>query len=84
MLIPSGTPGLGEDSSSSRRGRVVKDRVTFVSGNPMVDVTHGILHLYKEKYVTSEYYKAFRSILETIVMVRENWQNFVKINVSLE
>ncbi|XP_050716995.1 BRCA1-associated protein-like isoform X1 [Eriocheir sinensis] len=51
-----GTPGLGEDgssSSSSRRSRSIKDRVTFVSGNPMVDVTHGILHLYKENTKTS-------------------------------
>ncbi|MPC22299.1 BRCA1-associated protein [Portunus trituberculatus] len=49
-----GTPGLGEDgSSSSRRSRPIKDRVTFVSGNPMVDVTHGILHLYKENTKTS-------------------------------
>ncbi|XP_042241567.1 BRCA1-associated protein-like isoform X1 [Homarus americanus] len=49
-----GTPGLSEDSNcSSRRGRSGKDRVTFVSGNPMVDVTHGILHLYKENTKTS-------------------------------
>lgn len=48
-----GTPGLSEDGSSGRRGRSVKDRVTFVSGNPMVDVTHGILHLYKENTKTS-------------------------------
>ncbi|XP_063858863.1 BRCA1-associated protein-like isoform X3 [Scylla paramamosain] len=52
--FPSGTPGLGEDGSSSgRRSRPIKDRVTFVSGNPMVDVTHGILHLYKENTKTS-------------------------------
>lgn len=44
-----GTPGPSEDGTG-RRGRSIKDRVTFVSGNPMVDVTHGILHLYKEKY----------------------------------
>ncbi|XP_045609379.1 BRCA1-associated protein isoform X2 [Procambarus clarkii] len=48
-----GTPGLSEDGSSGRRGRSVKDRVSFVSGNPMVDVAHGILHLYKENTKTS-------------------------------
>ncbi|XP_042886003.1 BRCA1-associated protein-like [Penaeus japonicus] len=47
-----GTPGPSEDGSG-RRGRSIKDRVTFVSGNPMVDVTHGILHLYKENTKTS-------------------------------
>ncbi|KAK3856559.1 hypothetical protein Pcinc_037118 [Petrolisthes cinctipes] len=49
-----GTPGLSEDGSGGgRRTRIIKDRVTFVSGNPMVDVTHGILHLYKENAKTS-------------------------------
>ncbi|KAK8747271.1 hypothetical protein OTU49_016723 [Cherax quadricarinatus] len=48
-----GTPGLSEDGNSNRRSRSMKDRVTFVSGNPMVDVTHGILHLYKENTKTS-------------------------------
>ncbi|XP_068241680.1 BRCA1-associated protein isoform X2 [Palaemon carinicauda] len=48
-----GTPGPSEDGVGGRRGRTVKERVTFVSGNPMVDVTHGILHLYKENTKTS-------------------------------
>ncbi|CAL4172522.1 unnamed protein product, partial [Meganyctiphanes norvegica] len=41
-----GTPGPSEDGS--RRGRSHKDRISFVSGNPMVEVTHGILHLLKK------------------------------------
>lgn len=50
MSPVTGTPGLSEDGGGGgRRSRIIKDRVTFVSGNPMVDVTHGILHLYKEK-----------------------------------
>lgn len=48
-----GTPGPSEDGVGGRRSRTVKERVTFVSGNPMVDVTHGILHLYKENTKTS-------------------------------
>lgn len=47
-----GTPGPSEDGS--RRGRSShKDRISFVSGNPMVEVTHGILHLFKENDKTS-------------------------------
>lgn len=27
------------------------DQINFISGNPFVEVTKGIIHLYKEKYV---------------------------------
>lgn len=43
-------------SSSSKDSSLVVtlkesvDRVPFISGNPEVETTHGILHLYKEKY----------------------------------
>ncbi|XP_076062053.1 BRCA1-associated protein isoform X2 [Oratosquilla oratoria] len=53
-----GTPGPSDDG---RRGRNHKERVTFVSGNPMVEVTHGILHLYKENTKTSLDVGEFRS-----------------------
>ena len=54
MAPNTGTPGPSDDASqasgcSSRGGRP-RDRIPFLSGNPTVDVTHGILHLYKQKW----------------------------------
>lgn len=36
-----------------------RDSLSFISGNPFVETTRGILHLYKEKYVllASQSYK---------------------------
>lgn len=47
-LNNSGTPSANDDCSRWRSG--YKDSLHFISGNPTVDITKGILHLYKEKY----------------------------------
>uniref|UniRef100_A0A6A7G106 BRCA1-associated protein-like n=3 Tax=Hirondellea gigas TaxID=1518452 RepID=A0A6A7G106_9CRUS len=53
-----GTPGPSDDvsqasSSSSSSSKRTSHRIPFLSGNPTVDVTHGILHLYKQNTKTS-------------------------------
>lgn len=44
-----------DETDPKLRGERERDRepthINFVSGNPFVEVTKGILHLYKEKYV---------------------------------
>lgn len=50
-----GTPGPSDDASqasSSSGGGRSRQRVPFLSGNPTVDVTKGILHLYKQNTLT--------------------------------
>ena len=52
-----GTPGPSDESvcsySGSRAGGAkVRDKISFMCGNPSVDVTHGILHLYKQNTPT--------------------------------
>ncbi|RXG73986.1 BRCA1-associated protein [Armadillidium vulgare] len=50
-----GTPGLSDDSGSRRAmgGGTYVDTLHFISGNPTVDITQGILHLFKENTKTS-------------------------------
>lgn len=48
---PTGT-GTTPDSPSKQ----LPDQISFFSGNPSVEIVHGIMHLYKTKYVPSEMY----------------------------
>lgn len=40
-----------DDSDIAGASACACDQINFISGNPFVEVTKGIIHLYKEKYV---------------------------------
>ena len=57
LLFISGTPASVASSSSASAATTSAasnaDAVNFISGNPFVEVTKGVLHLYKENQTTS-------------------------------
>ena len=42
---------VADSSKGATACNVSADQINFISGNPFVEVTKGILHLFKEKYV---------------------------------
>lgn len=68
---PNSVSGILPTSSrrSPREGSTSEDEntISFFCGNPMVEVTKGVLHLYKEKYVYLLYTFLYITLYFTII-----------------